>query len=86
MREPDPVADRFLENRLLSLRHQRVIVEAKEALRGMSSRSAFIRYAARTDGEDAALLFQEMRNSLPNTIDRSLRLSVSILSEHPSRL
>ena len=35
MRVPDPVTDRFLENRLLSPRHQTVIVEAMKALRGV---------------------------------------------------
>ena len=64
MRVPDPVADRFLENRLLSPRHQTVIVEAMKALRGIPGRSAFIQYAARADSEDAALLFQEMAELL----------------------
>ncbi|HKM71451.1 MAG TPA: hypothetical protein VJX94_15580 [Stellaceae bacterium] len=64
MRVPDPVADRFLENRLLSPRHQTVIVEAMTALRGIPGRSAFIQYAARADSEDAALLFQEMAELL----------------------
>jgi hypothetical protein len=64
MRVPDTVVDRFLENRLLSPRHQTVIVEAMKALRGIPGRSAFIQYAARTDSEDAALLFQEMAELL----------------------
>ena len=64
MSVPDPVVDRFLENRLLSPRHQTVIVEAMKALRGMSGRSAFIQYAARADSEDAALLFQQMAELL----------------------
>jgi len=64
MRAPDSVADRFLQNRLLSPRHQTVIVEGMKALRGVPGRSAFIQYAARADSEDAALLFQEMAELL----------------------
>ena len=64
MRVPDPIANRFLENHLLSPRHQTVIVEAMKALRGVPGRSAFIQYAARADSEDAALLFQEMAELL----------------------
>jgi len=64
MRVPDTVADRFLENRLLSPRHQTLIVEAMKVLRGIPGRSAFIQYAARADSEDAALLFQEMAELL----------------------
>ena len=59
MRVPDSIADRFLQNRLLSPRHQTVIVEGMKALLGVPGRPAFIRYPARADGEDAALLFQE---------------------------
>ena len=64
MRVPDPVADRFLQNRLLSPRHQTVTVEAMKALGGIPGRSAFIQYAARADSEDAALLFQQMAELL----------------------
>jgi len=64
MRVPDPVADRFLENRVLSPRHQTVIVEAMKALRGVPGHAAFIQYAARADSEDTALLFQEMAELL----------------------
>jgi len=64
MRVPDPITDRFLENRLLSPRHQTIIVEAMKALGAIPGRSAFIRYAARADSEDAALLFQEMAELL----------------------
>jgi len=64
MRVPDPVGDRFLENRLLSPRHQTVIVEAMKALLRVPGRPAFIRYAARADSEDTALLFQEMAELL----------------------
>jgi hypothetical protein len=64
MRVPDPIANRFLENHLLSPRHQTVIVEAIKALGGVAGRSAFIQYAARADSEDAALLFQQMAELL----------------------
>jgi hypothetical protein len=64
MRVPDPITDRFLENRLLSPRHQTIIVEAMKALGAIPGRSAFIQYAARADREDAALLFQEMAELL----------------------
>ena len=64
MRVPDPIANRFLENHLLSPRHQTVIVEAMKALGGVAGRSAFIQYAARADSEDAALLFQQMAELL----------------------
>ena len=64
MRVPDPIANRFLENHLLSPRHQTVIVEAMRALSGVAGRSAFIQYAARADSEDAALLFQQMAELL----------------------
>ena len=64
MHVPDPIADRFLENRLLSPRHQTVIVEAMKTLGGIPGRAAFVQYAARADSEDAALLFQEMAELL----------------------
>jgi hypothetical protein len=64
MRVPDTVANRFLENRLLSPRRQTIIVEAMKALPGIPGRSAFIQYAARADNEDAALLFQQMAELL----------------------
>ena len=64
MRVPDPITDRFLENRLLSPRHQTVIVEAIKTLGAIPGRSAFIQYAAHVDSEDAALLFQEMAELL----------------------
>jgi hypothetical protein len=64
MRVMDPVADRFLANRMLSPRHQTVIVEAMKTLRGTPGRAAFIQYAARADSEDAALLYQEMAELL----------------------
>ena len=64
MRVPDTVANRFLENRLLSPRHQTVIVEAMKALLRVPGRPAFTQYAARADSEDTALLFQEMAELL----------------------
>src|SRR5262249_16608309 len=64
MRVPEAVADRFLENHMLSPRHQTVIVEAMKALRGVHGRAAFLRYAGRADSEDTALLFQEMAELL----------------------
>ena len=64
MRVPDPVANRFLENPLLSPRHQTVIVEAMKALGAIPGRPGFIQYAARADSEDTALLFQEMAELL----------------------
>jgi len=64
MRVPNSVADRFLQNPLLSPRHQTVIVEGIKALRGIPGRAAFIQYAARADSEDAALIFQEMAELL----------------------
>lgn len=64
MRVPDSVADRFLQNPLLSPRHQTVIVEAMKTLRGIPGRTAFVQYVARADSEDAALLFQEMAELL----------------------
>jgi hypothetical protein len=64
MRVPDAVADRFLQNHMLSPRHQTVIVEAMKTLQGVPGRAAFIQYATRADNEDAALLFQEMAELL----------------------
>jgi hypothetical protein len=61
---PTAVADRFLQNRLLSPRHQTVIVEAIKTLRGVPGRTAFVQYAAQADSEDAALLFQQMAELL----------------------
>ena len=61
---PDVVADRFLQNHVLSPRYETVIVEAMKTLRGIPGRTAFIQYAARADTEDAALLFQEMAELL----------------------
>jgi len=64
MRVPDAVADRFLQNHMLSPRHQTVIVEAMKTLQGVPGRAAFIQCATRADNEDAALLFQEMAELL----------------------
>jgi hypothetical protein len=64
MQVPNAIADRFLRNRLLSPRHQTIIVEAMKTLRGIPGRPGFIQYAAQADSEDAALLFQEMAELL----------------------
>ena len=64
MRVREQVADRFLQNPLLSPRHQTVIVEAMKTLGGIPGRTAFIQYAGQADSEDAALLFQEMAELL----------------------
>jgi hypothetical protein len=64
MRVQDQVADRFLQNPLLSPRHQTVIVEAMKTLGGIPGRTAFIQYVGQADSEDAALLFQEMAELL----------------------
>ena len=61
---PSSVADRFLQNPLLSPRHQTVIVEGMKVLHGVPGRSAFIEYASRADSEDAALVFQQMAELL----------------------
>ena len=79
MHVPDLFADRFLENRVLSPRHQTVIVEGMKVLHGVQGRSAFIQYAARADSEDAALLFQEMAELLASyhrTVDPIHRISI----------
>jgi hypothetical protein len=64
MHVPESTADRFLQNPLLSPRHQTVIVEAMKTLRGAPGRAAFVQYASRADSEDAALLFQQMAELL----------------------
>jgi hypothetical protein len=58
------VADRFLDNRMLSPRYQTIIVAAMKALPAIPGRSTFIQYAARADSEDTALLFQRMAELL----------------------
>lgn len=64
MHVPDAIATRFLQNPLLSPRHQTVIVEAMKTLPGVPGRTGFIQYTARADSEDAALVLQEMAELL----------------------
>lgn len=60
MRVPALIADAFLQNPLLSPRHQTVIIEGMKVLHGVPGRAVFIQYASRANTEDSALLFQEM--------------------------
>ncbi|HEX3497851.1 MAG TPA: hypothetical protein VHT04_00865 [Stellaceae bacterium] len=60
MRVPEATINQFLENRVLSPRHQTVMVEAMRSLTDIPGRAAFIRYAAQAENEDSALLFQQM--------------------------
>lgn len=64
MRVSASVSDNFLQNPLLSPRHQTVIVEGMKVLRGVPGRAVFIQYASRANNEDSALLFQEMAELL----------------------
>jgi hypothetical protein len=64
MRVPVSVADRFLQNPLLSPRHQTVIVEGMKVLNGVAGRALFIQYASRANDEDSSSLFQEMAELL----------------------
>jgi hypothetical protein len=60
MEVPDAVTNGFLQNRVLSPRHQTIIVASMVALGGIPGRAQFIAYASGADTEDAALLFQQM--------------------------
>ena len=60
MEVPDAVANGFLQNRVLSPRHQTIIVASMVALGGIPGRAPFIGYASGADTEDPALLFQQM--------------------------
>ena len=60
MQVPDATANGFLQNRMLSPRHQTVIVASMMALGSIPGRAQFIAYASGADTEDAALLFQQM--------------------------
>jgi hypothetical protein len=60
----DAAADRFLQNRTLSPRHQMIMVASMVALGDIPGRAGFIAYAARSDSEDQALLFQQMAELL----------------------
>lgn len=57
-------ADRFLQNRVLSPRHQTIMVASLLALGDIPGRIEFIAYAARAESEDQALLFQQMAELL----------------------
>jgi hypothetical protein len=60
MQVPDTTANGFLQNRVLSPRHQTVIVASMMALSDIPGRAQFIAYASGADTEDAALMFQQM--------------------------
>jgi hypothetical protein len=60
MQVPDATANGFLQNRVLSPRHQTVIVGSMMALSDIPGRAQFIAYASGADTEDAALMFQQM--------------------------
>ena len=60
MQVPDAAANGFLQNRVLSPRHQTIIVASMMALGAIPGRAQFIAYASGADTEDAALLFQQM--------------------------
>jgi hypothetical protein len=51
-------ANGFLQNRMLSPRHQTIIVASMTALGGIPGRAKFIAYASGADTEDAALMCQ----------------------------
>lgn len=60
MKVPDVTANGFLQNRVLSPRHQTIIVASMMALGDIPGRAQFIARASSADTEDAALLFQRM--------------------------
>jgi hypothetical protein len=60
MQVPDAIANGLLQNRILSPRHQTIIVTSMTALGGIPGRAQFIAFASGADTEDAALLFQQM--------------------------
>lgn len=60
MQVPDATANGFLQNRVLSPRHQTIIVASMTALSDIPGRAQFIAYASGADTEDAALMFQQM--------------------------
>jgi hypothetical protein len=60
MKVPDATANGFLQNRMLSPRHQMIIVASMVALGDIPGRAQFIARASSADTEDAALLFQRM--------------------------
>jgi hypothetical protein len=60
MQVQNATANGFLQNRMLSPRHQTIIVASMMALGGIPGRARFIAYASGADTEDAAPLFQQM--------------------------
>jgi hypothetical protein len=60
MQVPDAVANGFLQNRMLSPRHQTIIVASMQTLNDVPGRGPFIAFASGADTEDVALLFQQM--------------------------
>jgi hypothetical protein len=60
MQLADAAANGFLQNRMLSPRHQTIIVASMMALGDIRGRDQFIAYASSADTEDSALLFQQM--------------------------
>ena len=87
MRVPALIADAFLQNPLLSPRHQTVIIEGMKVLHGVPGRAVFIQYASRANTE-------RFRLGVPGDGGASRRLSPvgsphpapSPLSEHSGRL
>jgi hypothetical protein len=60
MQVPDTIANGFLQNRVLSPRHQTIIVTSIQSLGDIPGRGQFIAYTSSADTEEAALLFQQM--------------------------
>jgi hypothetical protein len=60
MQVPDVTANGFLQNRVLSPRHQTIIIASMMALSDIPGRAQFIAYTSGADTEDAALMFQQM--------------------------
>jgi hypothetical protein len=78
---PPATADKFLENRVLSPRHQTVICEAMRSLGDIPGQAAFIRYAAQAENEDSALLFQQMAELFAGyhaTVSKLRRLEIFV--------
>jgi hypothetical protein len=64
MQVPSQVTDRFLQNPMLSPRHQTLIVIGMASLGDIPGRAGFIAYAAQARTEDEALLMQQMAELL----------------------
>jgi hypothetical protein len=61
---PSDAVDAFLANRMLSPRHQTLIVSALQSLGGVTGTAAFIRYATQAENEDSALYIQQQAELL----------------------